>query len=628
MQNRHEAKLPRLAQYAARHPRLYRARVLALAALAYGLILGLVFFLIALEVVLVVVMFNMGEFQFLKLIIPLLLFIGILVSALQIDIPPPKGIAVTRAEAPALWAEIDRVRKAMRGPAPHQLLIDGEFNASVAQVPRLGVLGFYRTYLTIGLPLAACLTPDELRAVLAHEYGHVSGKHGRLGVWIYRVQATWAAVLEDLQHERHWTAGLFRGFLRWYAPYFEAYTAVLRRAHEFDADREAARVAGAGVAAAALCRVETAAAYLASAFWPEVFAKVPEGPTAPAGVYRRLLAEGHGAARHADAERWLRDAAARRTEPWDTHPSLSERLASLGATPALPAGPARPSAAAAFLGTKAESLADRLSRKWADTAQFSWRRKHNEHLQRSERLTALEARAGTGPLPAQEVRERILLTVQVHGETVAMPLMRDFVAAGGDDATVHFLLGHTLLARGDAAGLPHLERAMEMDIDAVPRCCALAAEFLKNAGRAPEAGAFRRRSESHTAALERAAAERDPDKVTAGDRFLPHGLGDEHARALAAGLARVGGVKRALLVRKQVAALPQRPAFVLAIEVQRMRYPGQDADHWNQTAQIAAAGMTVPGTLTVIRLTRGGLERALGKVPGAELYRRAAPARV
>jgi len=620
----HEAMLPRLAQFAVRHPRLYRARVLALAAFGYGLILGLLIFLVAALVLTAVGAIRTGEAALLKLAVPLLVFIGVLVDALNVEIRPPKGIVLGRNEAPALWAEIDRVRRAMRAPALHQVLIDGELNASVMQVPRLGVVGFYRTYLTIGLPLTASLTPDEFRSILAHELGHVSGKHGRLGVWIYRVQATWTEVLSDLEQSRHWTRGLFRAFVRWYAPFFDAYTAVLRRAHEFDADRAAAGVAGAGTAAAALCRVHLAAAYLETDFWPAVFADVGARPTAPDDVYRRLLAAAPGVARHAHAPAWLEREAGRTTEPWDTHPSLADRLASLGAQPALPA-PLAESAATAFFGQHLERIADRLGRRWWDATQFTWSKQHQEHQAMRARLAALEANAGSQPLPAVQARERILLTVELHGQTVAMPLMRDFLDAGQDDPAVRFLMGRTLLEGGDEAGLRHLDRAMELDVDLTPAACALAAGFLESRGREQEAGASRQRNEAYLLTLQHARGERDVNSLSARDRFLPHGLTAEQAAAVATRIAGVHAVRRALLVRKEVTLRAETPCYVLGVETVPDEI-GQLSPE--QVARQLLNAVSLPGTVLLVDLTHTGwLARAAGKIPGAEVYRRGAPAR-
>jgi Zn-dependent protease with chaperone function len=555
---------------------------------------------------------------------------GVMLDSLWIQIPAPRGMVLGRTEAPALWAEIERVRRELRAPAPHQVLISGELNASVQQVPRLGIFGFYRTYITIGLPLAASLTADEFRSVLAHEYGHVAGRHGRFGVWVYRVRETWTQLLAELQERRSVTVVVFRAFVRWYAPFLEAYTAVLRREHEFEADRDAARVAGAAAGATALCRLGIVSRYLDEVFWPSVTKSLGERPQAPSDLYRRLLDEAPDAAAHPDAPRWLAEDTARTTEPWDSHPSLVDRLAALGATPGLPAAQARPSGAEAFFGEHAASLADRLGRRWADTMQFDWREQHNQKLQMAQRLSALEARVDEQPLPPAEARERILLTVQLHGATVAMPLMRDFVDAGQDDPGVHFMLGRELLDQDDEAGLRHLERAMELDWEATASGCALAEHFLQARGRTAEADAFRSRAQAHEETLHRASVERDAGNLSHKDVFLPHGMTDEQAQGLATHLSTVRGLKRALLVRKQVTVLPDAPCFVLAVEP--VWKPGEVEGGHNPSDKLAErvlSSVSLPGTLIVTTLGSElrALEKAIAQVPGAELFSRARAAR-
>ena len=619
----------RLAASAGRHPRLYHARVLAVAALGYVLVLGVLLAAVAVAISIVVVAVRTDEYRPMKLLVPVLAFIGLLVESLWIDVAPPKGVVLGRNEAPALWAEIERVRRAMGAPAPYQVLVTGELNAWVQQVPRLGVLGFYRTYLGIGLPLAASLTADELRAVLAHEFGHVSRKHGRLVVWIFRVRETWEQMLETLEGERHWTRGPLRAFLQWYLPFLDAYMVVLRRAFEFEADRHAARVAGSVPAAGELCRVAVADRWLEGVFWPAVFRGMARQPQAPADVFRHLLREAPGAAQQPDAAAWLREEMGQPTQPWDTHPSLAERLAALGARPVLPGAPAEPSGAVAFFGEHLERVAGRLGRRWADATQFTWRRQHEQHLRTAERLSALEARAAEQPLSADEARERILLTVQLRGQTVAIPLMRGFLDAGQDDASVHFLLGRTLLEEGDEAGLRHVERAMELDADAVPAGCELAAGFLEERGRGAEARTYHRRGQAHAETLQRAQAERDPRHLSANDRFLPHGLDEGQVKALAGQLALVGGLKRALLVRKVVTLHPEVPCFVLLVEP--AFNPEAEVDGGNPSHQLVprvAKAVNAPGTLMVLMLCSArALDAAIQRVPGAEVYTRPLRAR-
>ena len=88
-----------------------------------------------------------------------------ILRALWVKAAPPKGIAVTRAEAPNCSPMLDKVRAKVGGPKAHTVLIAAEFNAAIVQRPRLGVFGWHRNYVVIGLPLLRALSRDEVMAV-------------------------------------------------------------------------------------------------------------------------------------------------------------------------------------------------------------------------------------------------------------------------------------------------------------------------------------------------------------------------------------------------------------------------------------------------------------------------------
>ena len=97
-------------------------------------------------------------------------------------------------------------------PKVHEVLLTHDFNAAIAQVPRLGLFGFHKNYLILGLPLMMALSLDQFRAVLAHEFGHLSGAHGRFGSWIYRIRRSWYQLMANLEHQQHWGAFIFDRF--------------------------------------------------------------------------------------------------------------------------------------------------------------------------------------------------------------------------------------------------------------------------------------------------------------------------------------------------------------------------------------------------------------------------------
>jgi Zn-dependent protease with chaperone function len=308
----------RLEEYAKREPAKYRLRVGLLAALGYAYIL-FVLLTLALLVFLFGWWINPPKLNFWVLTFCWMLVVlaWLLVSSLRVKLPAPEGVRLKREESPDIFALADELADKLEAPRPHVIQVDADFNASLAQVPRLGPFGWQRNYLTLGLPLMQALTPAQFRAVLAHELGHLSGNHGRFGSWIYRVRLTWVQLLTRLEREEHWGSFLFTKFVNWYAPYFNAYSFVLARRHEYDADRASARLTGGREAAVALAAVQVKGAYLSQKYWPEIFkrADVQREPTAGAfaGMWHALragVAPEEARRRRATATRTLRSTTA------------------------------------------------------------------------------------------------------------------------------------------------------------------------------------------------------------------------------------------------------------------------------------------------------------------------------
>ena len=85
-----------------------------------------------------------------------------------------------------------------RGRPIHKVTLTDEFNASIQQLPRFGLLGGAVNHLSIGLPLLMALDRPRFLAVLAHEYGHLRGDHGRFAAWIYRTRLSWMRLNHSL----------------------------------------------------------------------------------------------------------------------------------------------------------------------------------------------------------------------------------------------------------------------------------------------------------------------------------------------------------------------------------------------------------------------------------------------
>lgn len=154
-------------------------------------------------------------------------------------LPPPQGRELRREEAPELFARIDAIGRRMKGPAIHRVLLTDELNAAIVQHPALGLLGWEKNYLLLGLSLLQTLTEEEAVSVVAHEYGHLSGYHGRWNGFIYRLRGAWGRMQAMAEGWNNLGTRFIARLFRWYAPYFNAYTFVLARQNEYEADRAA-----------------------------------------------------------------------------------------------------------------------------------------------------------------------------------------------------------------------------------------------------------------------------------------------------------------------------------------------------------------------------------------------------
>jgi Zn-dependent protease with chaperone function len=556
-----EALVGKLEAQARRNPAAYRVRVFLLAGLgnAYlALILGLVVFLFLLLLASIFWLKALGA----KLALIVGAFLWVIVRALWIRIAPPQGAEVTARQAPQLFAMIEALRRDLRAPRFHHVLVTDDFNAGVVQAPRLGIFGWPRNYLLIGLPLMKSLTVEQFKAVLAHEFGHLSRGHGRMSNWIYRQRLRWSRLIDSLETAQSKGGFLFRPFLHWFAPYFNAFSFPLARANEYEADATSVRLASPLAAAEALTSVSVVGSYLQERFWPQVHQQADEQPRPAYAPFHGMGVRVSQDVDSASAETWLKHAMETATTVDDTHPALKDRLAAIGQPPRLSL-PGSDAAADRLLGSALQPLIEDFDRRWQDAIRPSWEQRYREVQERRRRLAELDARHASGAgLEPGEAYERALLTESVGDDAEgALEQLRGLHARVPDHAAACFTLGARLLTRSDEAGVALLERAMRLDEDAILRASELLRDHHWRQGRKAEADAWHERVVQRAALLQAAAQERD--QITLRDKFEPHGLSEAQLAALVAQLHAVRGLRAAYLLRKRVEHFPQRLMFVL-----------------------------------------------------------------
>jgi Zn-dependent protease with chaperone function len=558
----YHALILRLERLAAEAPTRYLWRVGLLAVLGVGFVAAAFVAALGLVIGVAALILVSKKFVLIKIAWIPLVFAWLILKAMWVRIPPPEGRPLVRREAPELFDEIEAVRKSVGAQRIHRVVVTPDFNAAVAQVPRLGLLGFPANYLVVGLPLMASLTREEFRAVLAHEFGHLSRHHARFGNWIYRIRQTWQRLLAILEQEGGSSTRLFAKFFDWYAPYFNAYSFVLARANEYEADRASARVAGAGAAGSALVAVHAKAAYLDSQYWEKLWAGVSDRAEPPATPYSELLAR----CKRLPAEvgkAYAKVALDAKSDLNDTHPSLAERLQALG-VPARTRFELERSAADELLGPALAALAAEQDRRWHEQVAPAWRERHAAVAEERRRFDALEAQAKASELPLDAAWERARLAESLNGRLAALPLYRQLAERHPGHAPAVYAYGRMLVQGGDEQGVAVVEKAMSLDGEAEQSGAELLFEFYR--GRKDLAGMDRWHARLDQLAGTRARAQAELTKFEPKDPLRPHGVSAPTLAKLAAVIAEQRKVKRAWLVRKHGKHLPKVPGYLLLLE--------------------------------------------------------------
>jgi Zn-dependent protease with chaperone function len=255
---------------------------------------------------------------------------GVLAFAFMAWVTTPTGYLegepVTREQMPGLFAALDELQSSLATPPVQRVLMNDEFNAGAHQTGAFGLPLFSRQTVLLGWPLLAALSAPEAKAVLAHELGHLSRRHGLWGHWIYRARLHWMALSAPTHADDSPFDRAVQWFAKGFAPWFAAKTYPYARACEFEADHEAARVASGHDLVRALLRLHIGARRLAAwaeQRWPYELCHTDTPSLRHFTSMTRALIVSEF------TEDDVQHALSRRPNPEDTHPTVAQRAAAL-----------------------------------------------------------------------------------------------------------------------------------------------------------------------------------------------------------------------------------------------------------------------------------------------------------
>lgn len=499
----------------------YRTKVLLLALLGHGHIYFVLLFGLAFLALSVYLPFHYHEANILFswLILAIIFSLSLVTSSLYFRIPEPAGFKLAEDDAPVLFNEVEHIQKRLGAPKIDEIRLTGEFDAFVVQVPRLGMLGFRKHVLVLGLPLLYGLPLEGIRFVIAHEIGHLAASHDRIDRFIYRTRLTCQRLVENLAHKKRSIAGyIVSVFMDRYLSYFLAYSIVLARIEEYEADFDSARVVGKEQAARGLLALELVARHLLEEFWGPLRKEAGESPWPPKDIYHRMAAFLEKGLPPQNIPRWLNEINREQTGLLDTHPCTRERVAALGyrlESLDPPTTWERPT----LLGENCWSIIEKLNEDWYINNMDDWKTLHRDFQEAREELKIFEAKE-LSRLDSDEILIHALLVEQIEGEERSLSLFMDLLKKYPEKAAFHYHTGRILIKRGERSGILYLQKAMELDSDVVLPACELIINFLLASGAEAEAQPYINRYREQKKIVEKKPEERDNQDLV--EQHVPH----------------------------------------------------------------------------------------------------------
>lgn len=616
-----------LEPYASANRRSYELRVFGLALLGYAYFLGLILLFLAIPMAVIVALI-MAPAAILKVllwtaklwwvVVPALAvffgFLGGAIKALFTKTPEPEERELERMDAPDLFEFIDSTCATLDAKRPQKVYITDEFNAAVVTVPRFGMFG-RKVYMRLGLPVMKALTPEQFKGVIAHEIGHISGKHGGFGKWAYQLHEAWGRFIDSQAANEHKFSALYDRFVKWFFPYFQAYSFVLMREHEKEADEYAVAIAGAKPLGEALILLDQRNADLNELFWTRIHDENLERATPPGDIFSRML----GSLASSDPERaneTLSKAVKVLTDYNDSHPALADRLKLMGYwkegdLPPQP-GPAASNAAELFLGGSYDRYVGEFEKKWADEIATTWAERHTHFQTSQQRADELEAKAATDELTVEEMIEKAGLIADRKGNREALPLLREIIQKFPQHAEANYLLGGVLLSNDDEAGLDLVKKAMTLDEKWKYAASDVAFQYLRSKGKLDEAKEYAETLEAQSEEIEKAQLERT--NVTANDRFLTHSVDAETVAEILRKLQYYHEINALYLVQKEVRYMRELPCNVLFIDIRKPKRFKKNDDMKPQDLVDAIVSRLQDAPISFFAVLDGDFEKIRGSL--------------
>jgi hypothetical protein len=614
------AEFQRLEAAAAARPGLYRLHLVLLAVVGDVLLTLIRVFPVAVPIVIGALFFDSTVLHLLAAAAVLLL-IWVMRPGRRAS-----GTPLLRRDAPELHAELDELKRALDVRGPIDVQLDDELNAGAREERGLfGLIGTRRV-LTLGLPLLALLGKGEACAVIAHEFGHFSRRHGRLGHWLYWAHLDWLAYAEATGEESSLLDRAGAVLAEIFAPVFCRRAMVWSRRCEYEADADAARIVGGARVVGALARLAVFERWHADELPRLVREWEREEPAPPDDFLGRMITAFESAPPDCLAT-VASGALSRSPGGLDTHPAVVERATALGVESRLV--PREEQAGSALLGGYWPAAAAGYNALWREGCAVRWAAAHARYRLIDAPLIAAEpAAVSAWPMPQRLERARAMRRLDPVGGLEELAALH---AAAPDDAGITFAYAAARLAEGDTDAVEMLTRlAKDRPAWREPVCARLVRYYERTDDRA-RASRWAEQLKTELARTAR-AVEAVGDRIRAGE-LSATSRPQPFVDTLRAGLAGEPAIAKAWLLEGEgqlagkttTVTLPV-DAMVLVVDPLDARQKRHDADAIKARQHQILGDLIGAGALPVVvsfystEPLPPALQAMLGQHPSSKIY--------
>ena len=548
----------------------YRIKVMGMLMLGYGYLLAVMLSIVALFGGLIWLVSSGGPavvlaVKVLKFTWPLLLFIPFLVKALFVRIPKPEGHYLVGEQKQVALDFIAPICRAASGPKIHHIVVTDELNAAVQQIPKFGFFGPNTNYLILGVSLLSLMSKREVEAVVAHEFGHLSKTHGRLGAWTYRLRETLSRAVVAAQEKAGAKANNWGfKFFYWFYPKFDELTFALRRAQEYEADRLATAVAGTQAMGDALRRLSFAQPQY-DAYWDAVWERAAEtGSNGEQSPWQNFLVGVEKFVNKEASTLELEQELKRQADFTDTHPSLADRLLALGEEQTANMDEVHDPALQKIFGTHTKILLSDMDEQWRESNRTNWEHIHEHWQAKLARHSQLQSR--DGQLDENEWSEYLQLTESIDGQGAARPLHDRFCSIYPEDAAAQFHRGRVYFEHDYAVAEESFLKSVQLDIEWFRDAQTWISHHYGSRQDQGSVGEILAEYQVRWQAVVE-AAEKEREKLEPSDSFQQSRLDDQDNRALMDYLSSKPELQTVWILDKQVDHFSDAPPRLILLEV-------------------------------------------------------------